>query len=143
MTTVQKGNKIKVHYTGTLDDGTEFDNSRGRDPISFEVGSGEMIPGFDAACVGLEVGGTKEFYIDPEHGYGEPKAEAVQVIPRSQFPEHFEFTVGGSIQGKAPNGLPFIAKIVEQSDENVTLDFNHPLAGQRLNFTIEIVELEE
>ena len=141
-TTVENGNNIKVHYVGTLEDGEEFDNSKTRgEPIEFTVGSGQMIKGFDDACIGLSVGETKNFYIEPENAYGPVNPEAVQVIPKNQFPPDFEFTVGAALQGKAPNGLPFMAKVTEQDAQTVTLDFNHPLAGKNLHFEIEITEI--
>ena len=127
---------------GTLEDGTEFDNSRAREkPIEFTVGSGQMIKGFDDACSGMSVGDTKKFFIELDNAYGEINSEAVQVIPKSQFPEGFEFTVGAAIQGQAPNGLPFLANVTAEDSLTVTLDFNHPLAGKNLHFEIEIVEV--
>ena len=139
---IEIGNNIKVHYVGTLEDGSEFDNSRSREtPIEFTVGSGQMIKGFDDACLGLELNGTKKFHIDPAQAYGDVNPEAVQVIPKNQFPEGFEFKLGAAIQGQAPNGLPFLAKVTAEDAQTVTLDFNHPLAGKTLHFEIEVIDI--
>ncbi len=140
--TVENGNSIKVHYVGTLDDGSEFDNSKAREaPIEFTVGSGQMIKGFDDACIGMSAGETKKFHIDADNAYGQVNPEAVQVIPKNQFPEGFEFTIGAALQGQAPNGMPFLAKVADLDAQTVTLDFNHPLAGKTLHFEISIEEI--
>ena len=140
---VESGNTISVHYRGTLTDGTEFDSSHTRgEPIQFQAGSGEMIAGFDNAVIGMELGGKKNITIPCDEAYGQRNAEAVQVVPRDSFPEDFEFIEGASVQGSGPNGQPFIAKIISASDKEVTLDFNHPLAGETLGFEIEVVEIK-
>lgn len=139
---VQNGNIVTVHYQGTLNDGTMFDSSYERgEPISFEVGSGQMIPGFDGAIPGMEVGEKKDFTIAPENAYGPRNEEAVQDLPLSLFPDEFEFVEGHTVQGQQPNGQPFLAKIIGVGEETVKLDFNHPLAGQDLNFAIELVKI--
>jgi len=140
---VKGGNTISVHYVGTLDDGTEFDSSRSRgEPIQFEAGSGQMISGFDNAVIGMEVGGKKSIKIPCDDAYGPRNEEAVQLIPRDSFPEDFEFVEGSSVQGQGPDGNPFLAKIISSDNSGVTLDFNHPLAGQALSFEIEVVEID-
>jgi len=140
---VENGNTISVHYRGTLDDGTEFDSSHSRgEPIQFQAGSGQMIAGFDNAVMGMEVGGKKNITIPCEDAYGPRDEEAVQVVPRNSFPDDFEFTEGATVQGAGPNGQPFLAKIVSAGGDDVTLDFNHPLAGQALGFEIELVEID-
>ncbi len=142
MSKVENGNTVSVHYAGTLNDGTEFDNSKNRgEPISFVVGSGQMISGFDAALPGMEVGETKSFTVSPEDAYGTRIEENIQNIPRGAFPPEFEFVEGSTVQGQQPNGQPFLAKILGQTEEAVTLDFNHPLAGEQLNFDIELISL--
>ena len=139
---VESGNTISVHYRGTLDDGTEFDSSHTRgEPIQFQAGSGQMIAGFDSAVIGMGVGAKKSITISCEEAYGLRDEAAVQVIPRDQFPEDFEFVEGASVQGTGPGGQPFLAKIVTAEGSDVTLDFNHPLAGQQLGFEIEVVEI--
>ena len=142
MTKVENGNTVSVHYTGTLNDGTEFDSSYSRDePITFEVGSGQMIPGFDSALPGMTVGEVKSVAITPADGYGDRNEEATQVVPVSQFPEGLDLTKGQMIRGQQPSGQPFMAKIVSSDVHTVTLDFNHPLAGQDLNFKIELMDI--
>ena len=136
---VATGHNVNVHYKGTLSDGTVFDNSRARDQVlSFQVGSGRMISGFNDAVLGMTVGETKTVTIQPENAYGQRNENAVQNVPRAAFGEDFEFEIGGTVQGNGPMG-PFLAKIVEVTDDSVLLDMNHPLAGETLNFEIELV----
>jgi len=140
---VKNGSNVNVHYRGTLNDGSEFDNSRLRgQTLDFEVGSGRMIPGFDDALVGMSKGQTKKIKIPPENAYGYRKEDAVRPVPRTAFGDDFEFQINELIQGNGPNG-PFIAKIEEVFDDRVILDFNHPLAGKELNFEIELVSFED
>ena len=140
---VEAGNNVSVHYVGRLNDGTEFDSSRGRNTtLSFEVGSTQVIEGFSNAVLGMEVGQTREVSIPPENAYGMPIAEAVQTMPRTIFPEGFELIVGTTIKGKNGAGQDVLAKILEYSENEVTLDMNHPLAGQTLNFEIELVSID-
>ena len=136
---VATGDEVTVHYRGTLTDGTEFDNSHVRGaPLEFTIGSGQMIVGFNDAVIGMTEGETKTFTISPEMAYGQRIEEAIQAVPRKTFSDDFEFEVGGMIQGNGPRG-PFVAKIKEFDDESVTLDLNHPLAGEELNFEIELL----
>ena len=137
------GHNINVHYKGTLTDGTEFDNSRTRgQTIAFQVGSGQMIPGFNDAVVGMATGETKSVTLAPTEAYGPRNEEALNTVPREAFGENFEFEVGATIQGNGPRGV-FLAKIHDLQEENVILDMNHPLAGQSLNFEIELVSVNE
>ena len=139
---VQNGNNVSVHYRGTLNDGTEFDNSKIRgQALSFQVGSGRMLPGFDRAVVGMTVGQTKSVDIKADDAYGQRIPDAVQTVPKTAFPPDFEFLVGEVIQGNGPQG-PFLAKIEEEKEQEVILDFNHPLAGQDLSFEIELIAFE-
>jgi len=143
MNKVKSGQTVSVHYVGTLDDGTEFDNSHARgEAISFQVGSGQLIPGFDTALPGMVVGETKTIRVDPENAYGEPDPNHLQTFPTSMFPDNFEPAVGLHVQGSSDSGQPMTAKVSTFDDENVTLDFNHPLAGKALNFEIELVDVE-
>ena len=137
---VKEGRNVTVHYTGTLNDGTVFDSSRNYDPISFEVGGGQVIAGFNAAVVGMKVGESKSIHIPCEEAYGQRSDNAVMVVPHSAFPEDFKPEVGTQVQGSGPNGT-FPAIVQGVADEGITLDMNHPLAGQDLNFDIEIVEV--
>lgn len=140
---VTNGHNVSVHYVGTLTDGTEFDNSRNRGAaVSFEIGSGRMISGFNDAVVGMTVGETKKVTLAPEQAYGTRNESALQNVPRDAFSEDFNFEIGGMIQGNGPRG-PFLAKIHEVGDQEIILDMNHPLAGQELSFEIELVSVEE
>ena len=142
MKTVEVGNNVKVHYVGTLVDGTEFDNSRKRgEALAFEVGAPGLIAGFTNALLGMTEGETKSVKIPIEEGYGERNPEAIQRVPKDAFGDDFEFILGGTIQGHGPVG-PFLAKIHALEEEEVLLDMNHPLAGEELNFKIELVEIE-
>ena len=144
MKTVTTGNNVAVHYVGTFEDGTEFDNSHTRgSTLEFEVGSGRMIKGFDDAVVGMTEGETKTISLPPDTAYGHRLEEAIQTVPMAAFGPGFKFELGEMIQGNGPQG-PFIAKIhaVEEEQQEVQLDMNHPLAGKSLNFEIQMVKIQ-
>jgi peptidylprolyl isomerase len=139
---VENGNSLKVHYIGTLNDGTEFDNSYKRgEPIEFQVGSGQLIKGFDEGVLGMSQGEKKTINIPAAEAYGEYDENANQMIGRQNFPEDFDFVIGAQVTGQNEMGMPIRATIKEVGDEGITLDFNHPLAGQELNFELEVVEI--
>ncbi len=139
---ITNGNTVKVHYRGTLDDGTQFDSSYERgEPIEFTVGGGSMISGFENGVIGMSTGEKKDLILYPDDAYGQINEAAIQVVPKSEFPDGFEFVKGGMLQGQTPEGQPFMAKISDIEDATVTLDMNHPLAGQTLNFSVEVVEV--
>ena len=142
MSKVEEGNEVTVHYTGTLSDGTVFDTSRSRDPLTFRVGSGLVIQGFNDAVIGMTQGDVQTFTIDAASAYGPVNEAAVQNVDKSRFPDGFNAIVGETVSGQDGNGRQFNARIIDVMDENVTLDFNHPLAGQDLTFEIEIVSFE-
>lgn len=137
---VKDGRNVTVHYVGKLDDGSIFDSSRDYEPISFEVGGGKVIPGFDQAVVGMKVGETKSVQILSEDAYGDRNENAVLVVPRDAFPEDMEIEIGMQVTGQGPNG-DFPAIVTAKASNGVTIDMNHPLAGQNLNFEIEVVEV--
>ncbi len=140
---VESGNTISVHYRGTLDSGEEFDSSHGREePLVFEVGSNMVIPGFEDATIGMEVGETKTVSLTPDQGYGEAIEERVHVVPRAELPEEFVVTEGAVIQAQNETGT-FMGIVGAYTDDDVTVDFNHPLAGKNLNFEIELINIEE
>ena len=141
MSMVENGQVVSIHYVGTLADGNEFDNSRSRgEAFSFRVGEGQVIPGFDQAMTGMEVGEVKSVTIEAADGYGEHSAEAIQVVPRTAFPEDFDLKEGLQVQGNGPAVV--VNAIVESyNKESVTLDMNHPLAGKTLNFEIELISI--
>lgn len=129
-----------MHYTGTLADGTEFDTSRGRDPISFTLGEGDVIPGFETAVAELEVGQSATVTIPATEAYGDRNEDALQQFPLEAFGESVP-QVGWGVELQNPQGQRVNAMVVEIGDETVTLDFNHPLAGQDLTFDLELVQI--
>ena len=141
---VKKGDKVKVEYTGTFDDGTVFDASEKHGkPLEVEAGAGQVIKGFDNALIGMEKGEEKEIKLKPEEAYGEPNEKMIQKAPREQFPKDKEIKVGMMLAVGLPNGAQIPAKITEVTDKEVTIDLNHPLAGKTLNFKIKVVEISE
>ena len=141
--TVQEGQFVKVHYVGTLDDGTEFDNSYVRqETLDFQVGNPQLLAAFNNALVGMEAGEKKNFQVIPSEAYGEHDPEATVTVGRDAFPENFEFNPGDTVEGTTAEGTPVLAKIISAIDNDVTLDLNHPLAGENLNFEVELVEIQ-
>jgi len=141
---VQSGQKVSVHYRGTFDDGSEFDNSRNRGEVmQVEVGSGQLIAGFDTALLGMTVGEVKNIHLNVDEAYGPVDDDAVQEAPKNLFPPDFTFNAGEVVQGQASTGEPIIAMIVEEKESTVILDMNHPLAGKDLNFEIELLNIEQ
>ena len=144
MSLVQEGHSVKVHYKGTLEDGTEFDNSRTRgDALAFQVGAGQMIKGFDAAVIGMGLGEVKTVAIPCADAYGDVQEEAFRDYPLELFGDDVEIEVGGIVHGASPEGEPLLAKVTAVTDTTATLDHNHPLAGKDLTFEIELVEIVE
>lgn len=141
MSQAKSGDTVRIHYTGTLDDGTEFDSSAGRDPLEFALGGGQVIPGFDSAVTGMSVGDSKTVTISPDDGYGPRHEQLVQQVPKSTLPEDIEPAVGLHLQSQTPDGQIMNLVVVEVAEELITLDANHPLSGQALTFAIELVEI--
>lgn len=141
MPTLKNGDKVKVHYTGTLEDGRVFDTSRERDPLEFKVGEGQIIAGFENGVMGMEIGETRDITVPPDEAYGSRREELVMEIPVGEFPEHITPEVGMELQIKQQDGTPFGVVITDVEDEAVTLDANHPLAGQTLYFQVELLEI--
>lgn len=141
MTAVKAGDTVRIHYTGTLQDGTTFDSSQGRDPLEFTVGSGQIIPGLDKALPGMAVGDTKSVEVPCDEAYGPVQPEARQEMPRAQIPADIPLDPGTQLQMRSPAGQTIPVVVAEVTDETVTLDANHPLAGKDLTFDIELVEL--
>jgi len=143
MLQVENGNTVSVHYRGTLNDGTEFDSSHSRgEPLTFQVGAGQMINGFDAALPGMAVGEIKNITLTPDQAYGESNPEAITDVPKTAFPEGFNFQVDAMVQGQNDMGQPVVGTINEVKENDVTIDFNHPMAGKDLNFEIELVSID-
>jgi peptidylprolyl isomerase len=133
------GDTVRVHYRGTLDDGSAFDSSEGRAPLEFTIGEGEVIPGFEAGVDGLDVGGTITVTIEPDQAYGARNEELVHRVDSEVFAE--EPYVGAEIELVAPDGSVLPGRIAEISGAECVVDFNHPLAGETLTFDIELVEI--
>jgi FKBP-type peptidyl-prolyl cis-trans isomerase 2 len=141
MAEAKQGDEVKVHYTGKLDDGTVFDSSQGRDPIGFTVGSGEVIPGFEEAVVGMEVGDKKTIKIESENAYGPRREDMVVTVDRDKFPEDVEPEEGQRFQVGSEQGQAIPAVVTDVTGDKITLDANSPLAGKDLTFEIELVEV--
>jgi len=137
------GDTVHVNYRGTLKDGSEFDSSEGREPLEFVVGSGQVIPGFDAAVRPLEPGDKTTVTIPAAEAYGERQDEGLQAFPRDAFPPEPEPQVGWAVELAGPDGERIPAFVTDVTDEAVVLDFNHPLAGEDLTFELELVDVVE
>ena len=144
MSEIKIGDKVKVHYIGTLKDGTEFDNSVKREtPLDLVIGEGKVLLDFENTIRTMSVGEKKKVHIPCEKAYGDVIEEAITKAPRNEFPEDFRFIIDERIKGNTKSGKPTTAVIVEVSRTEVTLDMNHPLAGKDLNFEIELLEIEK
>ena len=141
MSAAVEGNKVKVHYTGTFDDGETFDSSQGQDPLEFEVGGGQVIPGFEQAVVGMKIGESKKVRIPETEAYGPHNPEMVIESDMSQFEEGLNPEVGQQFQTEMEDGQPVLLTVVEVEGDKVVMDANHPMAGKDLNFEIELVEI--
>lgn len=141
MTEAKSGDTVRIHYTGTLEDGSTFDSSSGRDPLEFTLGSGQVIPGFDKAVDGMTVGEEKTVDIAADDAYGQRDPNGVQAFPREKVPADIPLDIGTRLQLATPSGQPVMVTVAEVTEEQVILDANHPLAGQDLTFKIELVEI--
>ncbi|KLK88090.1 peptidylprolyl isomerase [Methanoculleus sediminis] len=141
MAQAKEGDTVKVHYTGKLEDGTVFDTSEERAPLEFTIGSGQIIPGFERAVVGMEPGEAKTATIPPEEAYGHRRDEMTITVDREQFPEEINPEPGQQLQVQQPDGRAAIVVVSDVSESTVTLDANHPLAGQPLTFDITLVDI--
>lgn len=139
MSKVEDGTQVKVHYTGKLNDGTVFDSSQDKDPLEFTMGKGEVIPGIEDAVRDMDQGESKQVSIGKDQAYGDRRDDMIIDVPKDKFPEEIPQDVGQQLMLKHPEGQEFPAVIVDVKEETVTLDANHPLAGEDLNFEIERV----
>ena len=142
MTQVKTGDTVHIHYTGTLNDGTTFDSSEGREPLSFQVGSGQIIPGLDSAIPGMTVGDKKTVNVACDEAYGQVNPEMTQAVPRADIPADIPLETGPRLQMQTQNGQVIPVTVTAVDDSTVTLDANHPLAGQDLTFNIELVKID-
>jgi len=141
MAQAKNGDTVKVHYTGKLDDGSEFDTSIGRDPLEFTLGEGMVIPGFEETVLGMEPEETRTATIPADKAYGLHNKEMVMEVDRSQFPPDVAMEVGQELQMQRPDGQTIVIVVTEVSESTVTLDANHPMADKDLTFEIQLVEI--
>ncbi len=142
MAQAKSGDTVRVHYTGTLENGSQFDSSVGRDPLEFTLGSGGIIAGFENAVLGMGPGENKTVNLPPEEAYGPHNAELVQKVDRQMIPEAIDLQTGLQLQAQGPDGEPVVLIVREFDDDFVILDANHPLAGETLIFELELVEIK-
>ncbi|WP_226390456.1 FKBP-type peptidyl-prolyl cis-trans isomerase [Penaeicola halotolerans] len=142
MSKATNGSKVKVHYTGRLEDGTVFDSSANREPLEFTVGGGQMIKGFDVAVNGMTIGDKKSVNIPSAEAYGEARADMILDVPREQVPADITPEVGMQLSLSQPDGQQVPVVITHVDDAKITLDANHPLAGKDLIFDIELVSVD-
>jgi len=141
MQQVKKGDKVRVHYHGRLQDGSTFDTSEGRSPLEFQVGSGQVIKGFDDAMIDMKIGDKKTVHIPAEDAYGEPSENMYIEYPLADFPADMKAEPGLELHMSDAQGNNFPVVIAEVKGDVVILDANHPLAGKDLTFDIELVEI--
>ncbi len=141
MSQAKTGDTVKIHYTGTLEDGSQFDSSQGREPLEFELGSGQVIPGFDKAVAGMAVGESKQVTIPPEEAYGPHREQMVQEVPKTALPPDLSPEIGMALSARGQDGAEMRLTVTEVGDDTITVDANHPLAGKPLNFDIELVNI--
>ncbi|NIR46339.1 MAG: peptidylprolyl isomerase [Gemmatimonadetes bacterium] len=141
MSKAENGRTVKVHYTGKLEDGSVFDSSRDREPLEFTVGEHRLIPGFEKAVEGMEVGDTKTVTIEKDDAYGPRRDDLVFEVQKGVLPEDLDPQVGQMLHYKQEDGPPVPLTITDVKESTVTLDGNHPLAGKDLTFELELVEV--
>ncbi len=141
MAEAKYGDTVKVHYTGKLDDGTVFDTSVNEDPLQFTIGGGQIISGFEQAVVGMKPGESKTVRIPADEAYGQRREDLILEVERSQLPEGLKPEVGLQLQSRQPDGRIIVLTITDITESHVTLDANHPLAGEDLTFEIQLIEI--
>ena len=142
MQQAKRGDTVRVHYRGTLDDGTEFDSSEGSEPIAFTIGGGQVIPGFESAIEGMATGEKKTERIEASNAYGDRREELVFTVGREQMPEGADVEVGDMLRVGFPDGSNAAVQVAALDEQSVTLDANHPLAGKDLIFELELVGID-
>lgn len=142
MATAKQGDTVHVHYTGRLDDGTVFDSSKGKSPIEFVLGTGHVIPGFEKAVEGLSVGEQISATIPSPEAYGLRSEELVMDVPMDNFPDGASPSVGQRFEMRTPDGQKVPVTVTEVGDDSVEIDANHPLAGRKLEFDLELVKID-
>lgn len=142
-TTIADGSVVTMHYKLALDSGQVVDSSEGKDPLGYLHGAGNIVPGLEAAMAGKAEGESFDVKVSPEEGYGPRHDEAVQKVPRQAFPADADLKEGLQFQATGPDQRPLMGSILEVGESEVTVDFNHPLAGETLHFSIEVVGIRE
>ncbi len=142
MAKAQEGDTVKVHYTGTLEGGQKFDSSRDREPFEFQIGSGQVIPGFEEGVTGMEEGETRNVAIPAEKAYGPHRKELILEIGKDQLPPDTEVQKGQQLEMRDPNGNRVLVTVTGMTEDKLILDANPPLAGEDLNFEIELLEIK-
>lgn len=142
MSKAKDGDTVRVHYTGWLTDGSQFDSSSGGEPLSFEVGQGRVIEGVDRAVVGMAPGEKRTVKVPAQEAYGPRRAELVGEVPRENLPDGMQFEIGQQLQVSQESGPARVVKVVGVGDDAITLDLNHPLAGEDLVFELELVGID-
>lgn len=142
MANAKSGDTVQVHYTGKLEDGSVFDSSRERDPLEFQLGAGNMIPGFEKAVQGMEVGDSKTVDIPSNEAYGDHNSEMMLEVPRQDVPEDINPEEGQQLAVKRQDGSSMPVVVAQVTEEKVVLDANHPLAGKDLTFDIELMSIK-
>ncbi len=141
MAQANNGSNVRVHYTGKLEDGTVFDSSRDREPFEFEIGTGQVIPGFELGVIGMTIGENKTITIPANEAYGECRKDLIIDVNKTDFPAEITPEIGQQLQMEQPDGSVVNLVVTDIVEEKVTLDANHPLAGQTLIFEIELLEI--
>jgi FKBP-type peptidyl-prolyl cis-trans isomerase 2 len=141
MSEAKSGDFVKVHYTGSLSDGTQFDSSQGQEPLAFTLGEGNMIPGFEQAVMGMSQGDKKTITIPCGDAYGERNEDMKQVVPRSVIPDEIDLVEGMVLHAEGPDGQTVRFTVAGFDEQQVQIDGNHPLAGHDLTFDLELVEI--
>jgi peptidylprolyl isomerase len=142
MTQAKPGDTVRIHYTGTLADGTEFDSNVGGEPLEFTLGSGQIIAGLDTGITGMEEGETATVSVAPEEAYGPHDPAKVQKVERDRVPDEIDLRPGMQLGARAESGQQITFTVVDIADDEITIDANHPLAGKELNFEVELVEVK-
>lgn len=142
MSQVKENDTVKVHYTGKLGNGEVFDSSVDREPMEFQVGKGQLIPGFEKGIVDMKVNEKKTIVIPSEEAYGAPREELVQEVPNDRLPPEIKPEVGMGLVSTTPEGQEIQLVVKEVKDEAIVVDGNHPLAGQELTFDVEVIEIK-
>jgi len=135
------GDKVKVHFTGSLENGSIFGSSVDEEPFEFTIGEKNMLPGFESAVIGMQEGDTKTITLPPEEAYGPPKKELVHVMDRSSFPQEINLEIGKTLRVRTQDGIYTVVTIKDFTEDNIVLDENDPLAGETLTFNIELVDI--